>query len=232
MTSGAAAASCRTGSFEDVPFTVCTVDPGREELRLWHKDPGGLVWGSFDRLAEALEERGQTLAFAMNGAMYHEDREPVGLYIEDGQRLSPIATREGPGNFGLLPNGVLCLRDKTAQIVESRAFKASGRSCAYAMQSGPLLVADGKLHPRLHPNGTSQLIRNGVGQRPDGTLVFVITDAPVRFHRFARLFRDGLGAPDALFIDGNVSRLYAPEMSRNDLGFPMGPIVGVVRPAG
>jgi len=29
-------------------------------------------------------------------------------------------------------------------------------------------------------------------------------------------------------LDGNVSRLYAPQVDRHDGGFPMGPIVGVV----
>jgi uncharacterized protein YigE (DUF2233 family) len=232
MAGGGAWAACNTGVFEGIPYSVCTVDPTTDNLRFWHKDDGGLVWGSFDRLADALHSDGQDLIFAMNGAMYHEDREPVGLYIEAGGLRSPIATREGPGNFGMLPNGVLCLSGGSAQIVESREFADLGLTCDYAMQSGPLLVDGGTLHPRLLPSGTSQLIRNGVGLRPDGVLVFAISDAPVRFHRFARLFRDHLGAPDALFIDGNVSRLFAPELSRNDLGFPMGPIVGVIRPAG
>ena len=37
-----------------------------------------------------------------------------------------------------------------------------------------------------------------------------------------------LDAPDALFLDGQVSRIYAPAMSRNEAGMDMGPIVGVV----
>ena len=35
----------------------------------------------------------------------------------------------------------------------------------------------------------------------------------------------------ALFLDGNVSRLYAPELGRNDLGRRMGPIVAVTQKA-
>ena len=55
-----------------------------------------------------------------------------------------------------------------------------------------------------------------------------ISDAPVNFHTFARLFRDALGTPDALYIDGSVSRLYDAESGRHDLGLPLGPILGTV----
>ena len=51
---------------------------------------------------------------------------------------------------------------------------------------------------------------------------------PVTFSEFARLFRDGLGLPDALYFDGNVSRLHAPALGRSDFGPPMGPIVGLL----
>lgn len=35
-------------------------------------------------------------------------------------------------------------------------------------------------------------------------------------------------SPDALYLDGTIPRLYAPELSRNGPGARMGPIVGVV----
>ena len=62
--------------------------------------------------------------------------------------------------------------------------------------------------------------------------MFAISNEAVNFHSFARLFRDELGLQDALYFDGNISRLYAPELGRHDAGFPMGPIVGTVVPKG
>ena len=59
-------------------------------------------------------------------------------------------------------------------------------------------------------------------------MVFAIANEPVNFHTFARLFRDGLGLSNALYFDGKVSRLYAPALGRSDLGFDVGPIVGVL----
>ena len=71
-------------------------------------------------------------------------------------------------------------------------------------------------------------VRNGVGVTPDGrTAIFAISNAPVNFYDFARLFRDGLGTPNALFLDGSVSRLHANDLGRSDFGFQLGPLVGV-----
>lgn len=73
----------------------------------------------------------------------------------------------------------------------------------------------------------SKRIRNGVGVSDDGrTVHFAISDVPVNFHHFGRLFRDRLGTRNALYFDGNVSRLYAPGLVRVDLGIPLGPMVG------
>jgi uncharacterized protein YigE (DUF2233 family) len=145
-----------------------------------------------------------------------------------------IVTSDGPGNFGLLPNGVFCVTpDRRFAVIESRTFARDRPDCRFATQSGPMLVIDGALHPRFVAGSDSRNHRNGVGVSADGgRAVFAITARPVNFDLFARLFRDGLGLPQALFLDGQVSRLYAPAIRRNDFGLPMGPIVGLAVPAG
>jgi uncharacterized protein YigE (DUF2233 family) len=226
----AAAATCRDLSFDGASYTVCDITLA-DDLRLFHAGPDG-AYGSFTKLNAALEAKGQTLGLAMNAGMYHRDLAPVGLYVEEGQELSALVTRDGPGNFGLLPNGVFCWGD-SFRIIESRAFKADRPACRFATQSGPMLVINGDLHPKLLPGSDSTYIRNGVGVSADGTrAVLAISNDEVNFHAFARLFRDELGLTDALYFDGNISRLYAPELGRHDGGFPMGPIVGTVVPEG
>ncbi|MEL7453414.1 MAG: phosphodiester glycosidase family protein, partial [Pseudomonadota bacterium] len=102
----------------------------------------------------------------------------------------------------------------------------------FATQSGPMLVIDGALHPAFNVDGPSKKRRNGVGISADGeTKIFAISEEPVNFHTFATLFRDKLQAPNALFLDGTVSKLYAPELERDDIGLPMGPIIAVVSSA-
>ena len=142
-----------------------------------------------------------------------------------------LVTSDGPGNFGLLPNGVLCLEDGAARIVESRTFASDPPECVYATQSGPMLVIEGGLHPRFLQDSDSLNIRNGAGVTEDGRLILAISNERVNFHHFARLFRDDLDAPDALYFDGKISRLYDRGTARHDAGWPMGPIIGTVQEA-
>ncbi len=96
-----------------------------------------------------------------------------------------------------------------------------------------MLVINGDLHPRFLPEfGFAEYPQWCGRQCRWQRAVFVISNDAVNFHQFARLFRDRLGLPNALYFDGSISRLYAPELGRHDGGFPMGPMVGTVVPAG
>lgn len=228
----AGAVDCARMTFKDNRYTACTVAPETENLALYLNDGNGQPLGSFETVQLTQRALGRRLVFAMNAGMYHEDRSPVGYYVENGQQQMRVVPNAGPGNFGLLPNGILCIKDRRANVIETRAFLASKPDCKYATQSGPMLVIDGALHPRFLPDSTSRYIRNGVGTSEDGKrAVFVISDNAVTFYEFAEFFRDTLGTPNALFLDGNVSRMYAPDLSRVDSGRRMGPIVGVTVPS-
>ena len=228
----AADGPCQPVTHEGQGYTVCTVTSG-QDLRLFLSGPDGTPFSTFARLEETLAAEGQRLVFAMNGGMYHPDRRPVGLHVEDGAERAPLVRRAGPGNFGMLPNGVFCIADKGFAVVETLAFDAARPACRFATQSGPMLVTGGALHPRFLPDSDSRFIRNGVGVSPDGrTAYLAISDRAVTFHDFGRLFRDRLGTPEALYLDGSISRLYAPDLGRADFGRPMGPILGLVAPAG
>jgi uncharacterized protein YigE (DUF2233 family) len=225
------AQACAPLTFDGAPYTVCRFATASADIRLFLNGPDGAPYGQFDRLAGQLESKGKSLAFAMNGGMYHDDRRAVGLYVEEGHQVAPLVRSAGPGNFGMLPNGVFWLDGSVAGIAETSAYAARfpASQPRFATQSGPMLVLDGALHPDFNENGPSRKRRNGVGLSADGsTVYFAISDAPVNFHSFARLFRDHLGTPNALYLDGVVSRLYAPGLQRDESGLDMGPIVAVV----
>lgn len=223
-----AALACETLSYKSNDYTLCEVTL-EDDLRLFHSDKDGKLYGSFGGVNADLSLQNQSLGFAMNAGMYHSDRTPVGLFIESGKQITPLADGGTYGNFGLKPNGVFCFGKQGFNVIETNVFRLSKLACQYATQSGPMLVIDGELHHRFLIDATSRYIRNGVGVSPDGKRAYlVISDTRVTFHEFGSLFRDHLKTPNALYFDGKVSRLYAPDLNRHDKGFALGAIIGTV----
>ncbi len=210
-----------------VRYTVCSFAPDAT-LRIYHSDPAGMPFGNFDSLSLQLWKERHYPVFAMNGGMYHYDLSPVGLFIENGIERQPISTRAGWGNFHLLPNGVFYVAGGKPGVMETQAYIREKPNADYATQSGPMLVIDGKLHPRFLPDSDSYKIRNGVGVDAEGRVHFAISRDPVNFYAFASLFRDELGCGNALYLDGTISSALIPSMGRRDRFFPLGPIIAVI----
>ena len=216
---------CRPVSHEEDGYVVCTVDLRREAIRLFWKGPDGEPYGGLRRLADS--PAGRQLLAATNAGMYEHDLSPVGLYVEGGRELKRANTANAEGNFHLKPNGIFYVGRAGAGILETGAYLKRRPEAEFATQSGPMLVIDGRLHPRITADGPSRKVRNGVGVRDAQTVYLAISDGPVSFGAFARLFRDKLGCRDALFLDGSVSSLWAPGIAGRQGFLPIGPILGV-----
>ena len=160
--------------------------------------------------------------------MFDPALKPVGLYVEQGQELVHVNTTSGYGNFHMKPNGIFYIFSHRAAVAETRAFLKQRPQADLATQSGPMLVMNGRLHPRFDKRSTSLQARNGVGVRADGKVIFAISQGEVSFDAFARLFRDGLNCPSALFLDGgSAPSLYAPSLNRHGNLLSLGPMLAV-----
>ena len=219
--------ACRIETVAGERYTVCSFDPSTHRISVRLNDFDGRPYA---RLANLTDARPDAL-FAMNGGMYHDDLGPVGLYIEDGAQAKALQKKPSWGNFGLVPNGVFWADGNKAGVSETLAFAKSGRKPAFATQSGPMLVVRGRLHPKFRRTSDSFKVRNGVGVSPDGRVHFAMSHGAVNFWTFATLFRDHLGTPDALFLDGTVSAVRARGFTRGGFWAELGPMI-VVEPIG
>jgi uncharacterized protein YigE (DUF2233 family) len=116
------------------------VDIKSQNLSFYWKDDSGKIFGSILDLKNWLDNKHQTLVFAMNGGMFKKDLSPLGLYIQEQKMLTPLDTSSGKGNFYLKPNGVFYITtDKQSFIRKTTDFIDNGK-IQYATQSGPMLL--------------------------------------------------------------------------------------------
>jgi uncharacterized protein YigE (DUF2233 family) len=220
---------CGPRTFSGASYTVCTVDLTQSRLELFNLNSAGQPYASFSALAEGLGAEGRDLLFAMNAGMFDDNLRPIGLYIEDGTQVKKLNRRDGYGNFHMKPNGVFYVKGGQLGVITADDYTRLPGKPDFATQSGPMLVINGVIHPKFSETGVSRKVRNGVGMVNDHTAVFAISEDAVNFYDFAALFRDELRCSNALFFDGTVSSLYAPELGRLNNFVPLGPMVGAVK---
>jgi len=181
-----------------------------EDVRIVWKDPGGKQLRDFPATKAYLEGKGEKPLMLMNGGIFEPGGVPSGVMVQEGKQLLPLNLRDGKGNFFLKPNGVFLISEKGARVMEAGKYPPKGEKILYAVQSGPMLLEDGKTHPAFNAGSKSRLLRNGVGVAKDGTVIFAISDGKSdkwpNLHGFADLFRS-LGCENALFLDGDISQM-------------------------
>src|SRR5262249_13462898 len=224
----AQAQPCRSREYAHNAYTVCEVDLAKHTVKLYWKRSEGTPYAYLSSLPRTLERETGRLLFATNAGMFDPALKPVGLYVEQGRELVHANTRSGYGNFHMKPNGIFYIAAGKAAVAGTKAFLKQRPQGDLATQSGPMLVIDGRLHPRFDRGSTSLKARTGVGVRADGKVIFAISQGEVSFDAFARLFRDGLICPNALFLDGgSASSLYAPSLPSHANTLSLHPILAV-----
>jgi len=216
------------GVYEDELFVAVKFNPGRN-IVMCYKNSDGEILGNFSRLNNHIKSAGKQLVFACNGGMFMEDLRPLGLYVEDGRTLMPLNTRSASTNFYIKPNGVFyVLEDGTFDIKTTQNYSLSQIKPLFATQSGPMLVVDSQINKQFSYKSTSYNYRNGVGVQQDGSVVFVLSKVPVNFYEFACIFHD-FGCVNALYLDGNVSDFYCPEIGYTGMHAYMSVFISVTK---
>ena len=219
---------CRSVLHQRSSYTVCEIDLRRHTVRLYWKGADDRPYAYLSALPRTLAAQPGRLEFATNAGMFDAELRPVGLYIEQGRELVRANTMPGHGNFHMKPNGVFFVSGDSAGVLETSAYLRQRPHVDLATQSGPMLVINGRLHPRFDANSASLKVRSGVGVRDLHTVLFAISEAEVSFAQFAHLFRDALQCPNALFLDGgSAPSLYIPARGRGGNFLPLGPMLGV-----
>jgi len=207
-------------------YEVVTLPLDQWEVRVdWDPQPNGVM------LTDLLAAD-PSIAVATNAGIFTPEFAPGGLLVSGGVTLRDLNLADGGGNFHLKPNGVFEIRDDgTAAVVDSTSYSADG--VRFATQSGPALLLGGQVHPEFREGSTNLAFRSGVGVSRDGRTVYLVLSwSLTNFHDFATLFRDELGSDDALYLDGQISRLWVAGDGEPDVF--AGPFAGMItaRPAG
>lgn len=219
-------------AFEGQNYRVVKLNLKREPLQLYWRNPEtGEPFRSIEALRQWGAAHGRQLTFATNAGIYDKQFAPLGLYVENGKTAVPLNLAHGnpaSGNFSLLPNGVFAIYpDGHAAVRSSTQFKAEGKPAQWATQSGPMLLIDGQLNDQFIGDSDSVKWRSGVCAITPHDVAFVVSEAPVNFHTFGRLFRDKLSCRDALYLDGSISQLYVDGEYVGAPAFMVKPYAGI-----
>jgi uncharacterized protein YigE (DUF2233 family) len=82
------------------------------------------------------------------------------------------------------------------------------------------------MHPAFREGSTNLNVRNGVGLLPGNKILFAMSRKEINFFDFARFFAQ-MGCRNALYLDGFVSRTYAPSENWIQIDGDFGVIIGV-----
>lgn len=176
--------------------------------------------------------------FLMNAGMYNEDGSAVGLLIEENRQIKSLDVNQSPiaDNFHMYPNGVFyTLGNKfyVSQTADFRKLDPDSRSeIEYGTQSGPMLVINGKIHPKFTFQSKNTNIRNGIGILEDyenEKAVLIISEGKVNLYEFALLFQFIFKCSNALYLDGAISKAYYTKngVTEGSLGGNLGPVLSV-----
>lgn len=208
-------------------YDIVIIDPQKIKLNIAIENNGdGIVVSDFiDKLGK------DNLLFLTNAGIFTKARKALGYLSINSKMITKLNERDSDyGNFYLKPNGVFYIHNNRGYISETSKFKKdildNDITPYLATQSGPMLLKNRNIHSAFNKGSKNKFIRNGVGIiRESDLIVFAISNRPVNFYDFSTFFKIFLKCDDALYLDGNVSAMYIPELNREQYRGPFGPVI-------
>jgi uncharacterized protein YigE (DUF2233 family) len=188
---------------------------------------------NINNLKHHLESECSPPLMITNAGMYTRTNDPEGLLIINNELIEPLDIEDKKElNFYMKPNGVFYIDNNKAFIVTTEDYvkleKEKKISPDYATQSGPMLLISGRQHPDFNYDSNSKKLRSGVGILPDGRILFIISkNHNTNFHTFATIFKDVFLCKNALFLDGEISKMYLKSSNNKELNGYFGPMFSV-----
>lgn len=205
-------------------FRVGIYDLKQHDISMHWKNAEGKPYITLAAVKKKLEAEGKTVLGLTNAGIYGKDYAPLGWFVQNGKVLRRVNKSRGGGNFFLKPNGIFYIDKNGARVVRTRKLNRNIKAL-WATQSGPLLFDQSGIHPRFRKSSKSKYVRNAVGVRHDGKIVFVISRVPVTFWEIAQYMKTKLKCKSALYLDGSISQMWR---AGEKVPVPFAPFVGII----
>ncbi len=216
-------------------YYFAIINPKSPKLQidfLW-RNKDKIPLGSFENCIKHITKNNANYKplMCMNLGIFDINQTPLGVLYANGKKLHGINIAKGTGNFYLEPNGVFIIeKSGLSKVLTTEDFmKNAGdtTNIKHATQSGPMLVIKDEINAAFNKNSQNVFIRNGVGVMQDGNIIFIISDEAVSFYEFAEIFRDRFKCENALYLDGSISKLYAPKIQQTSNGGKFSAIIAI-----
>lgn len=207
---------CAATVADDHRKAVFAFSPNHYDLNLHWKDGADQFW-SLKAVRRHLEKIGRCPVFLSNGGIYGEDYAPLGLHIENGNKVRGINPAKGSGNFSW-NSGVFALRNGRPEVRRHTSWPGT-KGVTVAAQSGPTLVVGGK-RTSAGRSEAGRYSRGAIVAYRDGRIGFVHTLDRIAFRDLVDLAATEGRVHGMLYLDGRINDWWERGRPSAARGFP------------
>ncbi len=191
-------------------YLVVEYDPAKHVLELHNT---AATQFSFDKHDELKSQAGEQMVFAISGTSINDKKEAYGLVFKAGKVRQQGAKFEDPSTFQTQQLQGIFARGKNGKtaLAPSSAFSGADTSrFEFAVESTPVLLAGGAMHPSLK-GYAAETTMSVVGTRAEGSAVFVIAQDAVSYAAMADFMKSQLKVNDAMVMRRDDTAYYTPD---------------------